>query len=126
MSVLIAGTLWISLVAYLLLRLLRQSRVHSAGSLEPGMPRRGPVVVSIVLPVRNEIAHIDACLRALLAQTGLGENSEIIVVDDDSTDGTAEHVARMAAAESWIKLIRSGRLPADWMGKPHACWCGAI
>jgi len=126
MSVLIAGTLWMSLVAYLLLRVLRQSRVYDAGSLRSGMPRRGPVAVSIILPVRNEIAHIEACLRALLAQTGLGRGSEIIVVDDDSTDGTAEQVARMAAAEPWVKLIRSGPLPAGWMGQPHACWCGAM
>ena len=126
MSVLTAGTLWMSLVAYLLLRVLCQSRAHGAGSLEPGMPQRGPVAVSIILPVRNEITHIEGCLRALLAQTGLGEGSEIIVVDDDSTDDTAEQVARMAAAEPWIRLIRSGPLPEGWMGKPHACWCGAI
>ena len=126
MSVLIAGTLWTSLVTYLLLRVLRQSRVHSAGSLKPEMPRRGPVSVSIILSVRNETARVGACLQALLAQTGLGENTEIIVVDDDSTDGTAEQVARMATAEPGIKLIRSGPLPAGWMGKPHACWCGAM
>ena len=32
----------------------------------------------------------------------------------------------MATAEPGIKLIRSGPLPAGWMGKPHACWCGAM
>jgi len=126
MSVLIAGTLWVSLVAYLLVRVLRQSRAYEAASLEPGMPRPAPAAVSIILPVRNEIAHVEACLRALLVQTGLGEGTEIVVVDDDSTDGTAEQVARMAAAEPRIKLLRSGPLPAGWMGKPHACWCGAV
>jgi len=126
MSVLIAGTLWTSLVTYLLLRVLRQSRVHSAGSLKPEMPRRGPVSVSIILSVRNETARVGACLQALLAQTGLGAGSEIVVVDDDSTDGTVEQVARLAAADPWIKLIRSGPLPAGWMGKPRACWCAAM
>src|SRR6516162_10543201 len=40
-----------------------------------GMPRRGPVAVSISLSVRKDIAHIEACLRALLAQTGLGRGA---------------------------------------------------
>jgi len=124
--VLIAGILWVSLVAYLLLRVLRQSRVHKATSLEPEILQGCPAVVSIILPVRNEIDHIEACLRALLGQTGLGAASEIIVVDDDSTDGTAEQIAEIAAAEPRIRLIRSGSLPGGWMGKPHGCWCGAV
>ena len=125
MSILIAGTLWISLVAYLLLRVACQSRVHDAASLRPGVPQQGSDPVSIIVPVRNEIMHVEGCLRALLAQAGLGEGSEILVVDDDSTDGTAEQVARIAAAEPSIRMIRSGPLPAGWIGKPYACWCGA-
>jgi glycosyltransferase involved in cell wall biosynthesis len=45
-------------------------------------------VVSIIVPARNEEASLGACLDSLVAQTGI--NFEIIVVDDDSTDRTAE------------------------------------
>ena len=45
-------------------------------------------VVSIIVPARNEEASLPACLQSLIAQTGI--DYEIIVVDDDSTDRTAE------------------------------------
>jgi glycosyltransferase involved in cell wall biosynthesis len=51
-------------------------------------------VVSIIVPARNEEANLAACLESLVAQTGIA--IEIIVVDDDSTDRTAE-IARYFA-----------------------------
>jgi glycosyltransferase involved in cell wall biosynthesis len=45
-------------------------------------------VVSIIVPARNEEASLSACLKSLVNQTGI--DSEIIVVNDDSTDRTAE------------------------------------
>ena len=51
-------------------------------------------VVSIIVPARNEEASLAACLESLTAQTGI--DFEIIVVDDDSTDRTAE-IARSFA-----------------------------
>jgi glycosyltransferase involved in cell wall biosynthesis len=45
-------------------------------------------VVSIIVPARNEEASLAACLQSLIPQTGI--DYEIIVVDDDSTDRTAE------------------------------------
>jgi glycosyltransferase involved in cell wall biosynthesis len=44
--------------------------------------------VSIIVPARNEEACLDTCLQSLVAQTGIA--FEIIVVDDASTDRTAE------------------------------------
>ena len=46
-------------------------------------------LVSIIVPARNEAATIQACLHALTAQRYPAERTEIIVVDDHSTDGTA-------------------------------------
>ncbi len=45
-------------------------------------------VVSVIVPARNEEACLGACLESLVAQTGIA--FEIIVVDDDSSDRTAE------------------------------------
>ena len=47
--------------------------------------------VSIVIPVRNEVAKIRACISGILRQTLLPR--EIIVLDSGSTDGTLEALA---------------------------------
>jgi glycosyltransferase involved in cell wall biosynthesis len=52
--------------------------------------------VSIVIPARNEARHIEACVRSVMAQE-IGEAFEVIVVDGDSDDSTAE-LARAAGA----------------------------
>jgi glycosyltransferase involved in cell wall biosynthesis len=54
-------------------------------------------VVSIIVPARNEEANLAACLESLVSQTGIA--FEIIVVDDDSTDRTAEIARSFAATE---------------------------
>jgi cellulose synthase/poly-beta-1,6-N-acetylglucosamine synthase-like glycosyltransferase len=61
--------------------------------------------VSLVIPVFNEEGVIERCLRAALNQTVPAH--EIIVVDNRSTDTSAERVQRMAAAPggSSIRLI---------------------
>lgn len=59
--------------------------------------------VSIVLPVYNEADYITACLRAIARQTV--RPYEVIVVDNNSTDGTAT----IAASFPFVKLIRESR-----------------
>jgi glycosyltransferase involved in cell wall biosynthesis len=51
--------------------------------------------VSVVIPVRDDAGHLRACLRALAGQTVAPD--EIVVVDNASSDDTAE-VARAAGA----------------------------
>jgi len=66
--------------------------------------------VSVVLPVYNEIDHLDDELdRIRKAMDASGHTYEIIVVDDASTDGSAERLAQIP----WIRLIafRSNRGP---------------
>ena len=48
--------------------------------------------MSVVIPVHNEARYLDACLRALAAQTVCP--LEIIMVDNNSTDASAEIAAR--------------------------------
>lgn len=49
-----------------------------------------PVTLSVVICARNEAAHIQACLQSILDQTHLPGGTEIILVDDHSTDATNE------------------------------------
>lgn len=76
--------------------------------------------VSVLLPVRNEALRVEACLRALLAQ--LGVDLEVVVLDDGSTDGTADVVRRVAGGDPRVRVLAGRPLPAGWLGKPHACW----
>lgn len=48
---------------------------------------------------------------------------EVLVLDDSSTDGTAEIVRSIAEADARVRLIPGPPLPAGWAGKQHACWC---
>ena len=83
-------------------------------------PVRRPVTV--VLPVRDEEAHVAGCLAALLDQRGVGD-LRVVVVDDGSTDGTAAAVR--ANPDPRVRLLAAGSPPPGWLGKPHACATGA-
>src|SRR5512140_539215 len=50
----------------------------------------GPLVVSVVIPTFNRRETLLGCLRSLARQTPGAGAFEVIVVDDGSTDGTAE------------------------------------
>src|SRR6266851_2642448 len=77
------------------------------------------LLVSIIVPARNEEACLGACLKSLVAQTGIP--FEMIVVDDDSTDRTAE----IARSFPGVSMIQAGRLPDNWTGKNNAMAAGA-
>jgi cellulose synthase/poly-beta-1,6-N-acetylglucosamine synthase-like glycosyltransferase len=78
-----------------------------------------PARVSVLLPVRDEAARVEPCLRALLAQTGV--DLEVVVLDDGSTDGTGDVVRRVADGDPRVRLLAGRPLARGWLGKPHAC-----
>lgn len=74
--------------------------------------------VSILVPMRDEAAGAERCIRALLAQRNL-VHAEILVYDDGSTDGTADVVRRTGDDRV---AVRTGSPPAAGeLGKPLAC-----
>ncbi len=86
----------------------------------PSSPTAVGPRVSVLLPLRDEAARVEPCLRALLAQTGL-DCLEIVVLDDRSSDGTAGLVRRIVGADPRVRLVAGVEPPAGWLGKPHAC-----
>jgi Glycosyl transferase family 2 len=78
--------------------------------------------VTVVVPARDEEDQIGGCLAALLDQRGVPD-LRIVVVDDGSSDGTADVVS--AVTDPRVRLLRAAAPPPGWLGKPHACATGA-
>ena len=97
---------------WLLARVPRLTRapVDDAATLATG--------VSIVVPARNEAESLPHLLASLVGQTPAPD--QVIVVDDGSTDGTAEVARRFGAT-----VVESSPLPDGWTGKSWACMQGA-
>jgi hopene-associated glycosyltransferase HpnB len=86
---------------------------QSGPVLAPAHPASAPPV-AIVVPARDEAALIERTLRSLLAQDYAGP-FRVILVDDQSTDGTAA-IAR-ALADPRLAVIAGRPRPAGWSGK---------
>ena len=84
-------------------------------------PQRAGPLVSVIVPARNEAMNIERSVRSILATEY--RPIEVIVVDDRSSDSTAEIVERLArsdAAEGRLQLVRGAELPEGWFGKSWA------
>jgi len=77
--------------------------------------------VTAIVPARNEEAVIAACVASLASQP---EIAEILVVNDQSTDGTASVVRSLMERIPSLRLLESGGLPDGWVGKNYALWVG--
>ena len=111
----ILGGLLLSLLAVI-------ANVANFGGLRPVPPpplEEAPLV-SILVPARNEARNIEPCVSSLLAQDY--PNFELIVLDDNSEDGTGEIVRRLGlTGEGNRRVIGGSPLPAGWTGKGWAC-----
>lgn len=95
---------------------LRMRRSRSLDEFAADTPP-DPALVSVIIPARNEARNIARCVRSVLATSY--PNVEVIVVDDQSADGTGQ-IARDLGAT----VIDAPPLPSDWFGKQWACWTG--
>ena len=78
--------------------------------------------VAAIVPTRNEEVSIAACITSLAAQP---EIVEIIAVNDQSSDRTAEILHGLAKNISHLRVIDAPAPPAGWVGKNHAVSLGA-
>ncbi len=88
------------------------------GRALPEAASAAPGGVSVLIPARNEVTNIARCVRA--ADAARGPITEIVVYDDDSTDGTGEVLSALAAEVPRLRVIHGDGLPAGWVGKPYA------
>jgi hypothetical protein len=78
--------------------------------------------VSVLLPLRDEADRVEPCLRALLAALDQYEGpGEVVVLDDESTDGTSDVVRRITGNDPRVRLIGGALRPTGWLGKPWSC-----
>ncbi|MAI74376.1 MAG: glycosyl transferase [Rhodopirellula sp.] len=75
--------------------------------------------VSVLIPARDEQDGIAASVNAALCSQGV--DVEVLVLDDQSTDRTAEIVQRIAVADSRVRYLKGEDLPEGWNGKQFGC-----
>lgn len=104
----------------LLVGIANIKRYRSAPALLEIASSTRAVRVAVCIPARNERENIEACVRGVLASRDVDVRA--YVYDDESTDGTGEIVARLAAEDSRVVVVPRRALPAGWNGKQHACF----
>ena len=97
--------------------LLSAHAAVNARLLRVPTPRPLAMRTSVLLPVRDEAHRVGLCLDALLRN----DFDELLVLDDGSTDGTADLVRRIAGHDERVRVLGGAPLPSGWLGKPHAC-----
>uniref|UniRef100_UPI003D942241 glycosyltransferase n=1 Tax=Gordonia sp. B7-2 TaxID=3420932 RepID=UPI003D942241 len=92
---------------------VRRPNPHSDPAPEP---------ITVLLPVRDEVDHVAGCVASICAALDRWPGrGRLIVLDDESTDGTGELVADAAANDPRIEAVNGSATPPDWLGKPWAC-----
>lgn len=107
----------ISLLIWAGLILLRDGFWRAAVTDRAPMPEpeRWPSVVAIV-PARDEAAGVGTAIASLVAQDYPGR-MRIILVDDSSSDGTADIARRAAAGSDRLAILTAAPLASGWTGK---------
>ena len=99
---------------------VHERRVAPRADLEP--PATPGPLVSVMVPARDEERGIGKAIRSLRAlEYG---RVEVIVVDDQSNDGTLLAARAAAGDDPRVTVIAGAPLPEGWVGKPWACWQG--
>ena len=106
--------------------------VEGAQQAEP--KAAAPLELSVIVPARNEEINLPACLDSLVAQDeaifALGRHWEILVIDDESADGTRNFAEAYTTRFAGIRVLAAPPLELRgdqraFTGKTNACWAGA-
>jgi chlorobactene glucosyltransferase len=118
--------LWLVFVVWLILRAYGQRSLLPV--LEPvtSSTPESEAGVFVIIPARNEAANIASCVASVLKQAYPPDRLKVVVVDDHSADDTFEIASAIAREQPNLTVLKSPPLPPRWVGKPHACWIGAM
>lgn len=112
------GLITLCLAMFMVNLILNLRSLYKLGKEKNGLPESLPLI-SILVPARNEESDIVTCLESLRGQDY--PNYEILILDDNSSDNTADIVERIAAKDPRVRLLRGKPLPGGWTGKCFAC-----
>ena len=116
MSMLIQIVVLAALAVMALIVIVNVLSLRSLGSCP--MPRTFPMV-SVLIPARNEEGNIGECIASLDDQNY--PSYEILVLDDNSQDGTAAIVREWEQKKGHVRYLKGQPLPSGWVGKNFAC-----
>ncbi|MCW3473724.1 glycosyltransferase [Limobrevibacterium gyesilva] len=106
---------WLALLAWVYLVFLHGRFWQAGPTLAPARPRHAPPV-AVVVPARDEADVIARSIGSLLAQDYPGP-FRVVLVDDNSTDGTAAIARALPGATGRLTVIDGAPRPAGWAGK---------
>lgn len=113
-SVLIIAVITTAVSVYNLFTAPRLKKINCNSNID--------IMVSVLIPARNEENNIGECIDSILKQTY--KNFELIILDDESKD-TTEKIIREKISDNnvgyKVRLISGGPLPTGWLGKNWAC-----
>src|SRR5262245_47517175 len=109
----------VSLLIWLYLFLLHGRFWRISSIIAPSTPAGSSARVAVVVPARDEAEVIGRSVASRLRQVGLG-SIDVFIVDDSSSDGTAEAAARAArdfGQPERVRVIQGRPLVQRWSGK---------
>lgn len=112
---------------------MNSTRIAGGNIDDPAADSASELLLSVIVPARNEAASLGACLQSLLDQSEpgfeLGSRWELIIVDDESTDATPDIARAAAAGRNGVTILQPPALDLSdrggFTGKTNACWAGA-
>jgi len=112
----VAGVLLVVMINFIINNYLFKNTIKH--KLPESFLKEKPLI-SVLIPARNEEDNIKRCINSLLKQDY--ENIEILVLDDGSTDRTAEVINKLSKKDVRVRLYHGKPLARGWLGKSYAC-----
>ena len=104
---------------YCIIMLYFFTGIYRLPAVNPDLPN-ATLTVSVLVPARNEEAHIIRCLESLWQQSFPRDRFKVIVIDDHSTDNTAELVEKYISDKPNFELLRYQQNPVRTTFKKQA------
>lgn len=112
---------WVWWFSAILVLFIFITLVHSL--LLPGLSKKrkieGTPVVSILVPMRDEVRNVKGMVDSLKKQTY--QTIEVFLLDDESTDGTTAALELAVRGDKRFTILKGQPKPEKWIGKVFAC-----